>query len=276
MLETNKFVRILGPCSVQSEEIYLDAASKLYPIMKGRDWYFKASFDKANRTSINGGRGPGLEESIELFKKVKKLYPGIKLTTDVHEPWQCEKLAGVIDLVQIPAFLCKQTDLIIAAAEHFDTMNIKKGQWLGPQNLIKSLDKIKSANSKCKAWICDRGSNMGFDHLVTDFTIIDELKDAYDKVILDCTHSTQRSRKFHGKQGDPILGGKLFLIAPIMGYDGVFAETHPIPEISTSDADCQIHINRIEKLISHQDKIIDVNNSFPGPWGNLSYVGESK
>ena len=102
MLDTNKFVRILGPCSVQSEEIYLDAASKLYPIMKGRDWYFKASFDKANRTSINGGRGPGLEESIELFKKVKKLYPGIKLTTDVHEPWQCEKLAGVIVIAFVP------------------------------------------------------------------------------------------------------------------------------------------------------------------------------
>ena len=237
MITTNKkdFVRILGPCSVDSEEIYLSTAKKLYSIMKGKDWYFKASFDKANRTSIYGGRGPGLDESIRLFKKVKQLYPDIKLTTDVHEPWQCDKLSGIIDLVQIPAFLCKQTDLIIASAQNFDKMNIKKGQWLGPQNLIKSVDKVKSVNKNCETWICDRGSNFGFDHLVTDLTIVDELKEAYDKVILDCTHSTQRSRKFHGKQGDPVLGGKLFLIAPTMGYDGVFAETHPIPDESISD-----------------------------------------
>jgi 2-dehydro-3-deoxyphosphooctonate aldolase (KDO 8-P synthase) len=261
MINTNKkdFVRILGPCSVQSEDIYLGTAKLLYPIMNGRDWYYKASFDKANRTSIYGGRGPGLDDSIRLFKKVKKLYPDIKLTTDVHEPWQCEKLAGIIDLVQIPAFLCKQTDLIIASAEHFDKMNIKKGQWLGPQNLIKSVDKIKSVNKNCEAWICDRGSNFGFDHLVTDLTIVDELKEAYDKVILDCTHSTQRSRKFHGTQGDPILGGRHFVGASVYNYDGIFAETHPVPAESCSDADCQIHVNRIQRLIEHQDAIIDTN-----------------
>tara|TARA_R100001126_G_C4863145_1_gene168623 strand:+ start:640 stop:1455 length:816 start_codon:yes stop_codon:yes gene_type:complete len=270
MKTNDNFVRILGPCSVQNEDIFLDVVNKLYPLMKGTDWYLKGSFDKANRTSIKGGRGPGLEESIRIFKKVKSIYPDVKITTDVHETWQCEKLVGVVDLIQIPAFLCKQTDLIIASAEHFDKINIKKGQWLGPDILVDSVDKVRAANSKCEAWICDRGSNLGYDHLVTDFTIIDELKDAYDKVILDCTHSTQRSRKFYGKQGDPILGGKLFLSAPIMGYDGVFAETHPIPEISTSDADCQIHVNRMEKLLAHQQEIMDVAKKFPGPWGTLS------
>ena len=131
---TNFF--ILGPCSIENEENYLKSLEFLKPYMKNRDWYFKASFDKANRTSINGGRGPGLEYSIELLKQVKKDNPNIRLITDIHEPWQAEKLSEIIDVVQIPAFLCRQTDLIVESAKYFNKINIKKGQWLGPNNLI--------------------------------------------------------------------------------------------------------------------------------------------
>ena len=134
-------VWIVGPCSMESIEFYLDTAKKLYKTMKGKNWYYKASFDKANRTSLYGGRGPGLEDALEAFKLVKQEFPDIKLVTDVHETHQVEKLADYIDCIQIPAFLCRQTDLIVESARHFNFINIKKGQWLGPENMIKSLDK---------------------------------------------------------------------------------------------------------------------------------------
>ena len=121
------YLRILGPCSVQDRKTYLDIGDKLVKLMEGyNNWYYKASFDKANRTSIYGGRGPGMEESIDLFYEIKEKYPNIKLTTDIHEPWQAEKLKGLIDVIQIPAFLCKQTDLLVASAENFDIVKEKQ------------------------------------------------------------------------------------------------------------------------------------------------------
>lgn len=258
-MENKDYLRILGPCSVQDRETYLKIGDEVARLMSNYDnWYYKASFDKANRTSIFGGRGPGLEESLELFHEMKERHPGIKLTTDIHEPWQAEKLKEVIDVIQIPAFLCKQTDLLVAAAENFKIVNVKKGQWLGPDTLLVSIDKIKSTNSKCEAWICDRGSNFGYDKLITDLTIVDELKQSYDKVILDCTHSTQRSRKVYGKQGDPVLAKRHFLAAPIYNYDGVFAEIHTNPSSSPSDGDCMIEMKDMKSLISRQQRVIEL------------------
>ena len=153
-----KYTWILGPCSLENRELYMKCADHLVPMMKGKDWFFKASFDKANRTSIHGGRGPGMEEGIRLFKEVKERHPGIRLTTDVHETWQVEQLREVIDCIQIPAFLCRQTDLIVECARYFDIINVKKGQWLGPDNIIKSLDKIKNTNPDAQAWLTERGS----------------------------------------------------------------------------------------------------------------------
>ena len=246
---------ILGPCTIANRERYLNTADHLVEIMGDRDWYYKASFDKANRTSLYGGRGVGLEEGIELFREVKEKHPTIKLTTDIHEVWQGEKLAGGIDLVQIPAFLCRQTDLIVASAQSFDKVNIKKGQWIGPNNLIKSLDKIKDTDPSTEAWVCDRGSNYGYDKLIVDFTIIEELKKCYDKVVIDCTHSTQRSRHVYGTQGDRSLAEKYLLSSGVFGYDAVFAEVHPHPPSSTSDADCQIDLSRVDYLITKQEEI---------------------
>ena len=184
-----------------------------------------------------------------MWKEAKKRYPNLALTTDIHECWQAEELTGLIDIVQIPAFLSRQTDLIVESAKHFSVVNIKKGQWLGPNNLVVSVDKIKETNEDCEAWITDRGSNFGYHDLFVNFGIVDELKQYYDKVILDCTHSTQRSRSVYGTQGDPILAGRYFIACDIFNYDGVFAEVHPNPPESVSDAECAIHLDDLSELV---------------------------
>jgi 2-dehydro-3-deoxyphosphooctonate aldolase (KDO 8-P synthase) len=195
-------VWILGPCSLENRDLFFECLEKINSIMaNGDNWYMKASFDKANRTSLHGGRGPGLDLAKEVWKEAKEAYPYVKFTTDVHECWQLEELVGLIDVIQIPAFLSRQTDLVLESAKLFPTVNIKKGQWLGPNNLIVSVDKIKEVNPDCQAWVTDRGSNFGYHDLFVNFGIVDELKEHYDKVILDCTHSTQRSRSVYGTQG---------------------------------------------------------------------------
>ena len=183
------------------------------------------------------------------------MFPNVRFITDVHETHQVEQLVGLVDVIQIPAFLCRQTDLIVESAKHFNRINIKKGQWLGPNNLIKSVDKVKETNPDCEAWICDRGSNFGYHDLFVNFGIVDELKEHYDKVILDCTHSTQRSRAVYGTQADRQLAERYFLAADIFNYDGIFAEVHPNPSASVSDADCQIHLSDLKGLIEKAKKI---------------------
>lgn len=246
---------IIGPCALENEDMYLRTLAALLPLMSGKDWYFKSSFDKANRTSIEGERGVGLKKAVKIFKRAKKKFPSTKLTTDVHIPDQVHQLSGLIDLIQVPAFLCRQTDLIVECAKHFNKVNIKKGQWIGPHNLAVSVDKIRQTNPNCEAWITDRGSTFGYHQLLVDFTIVDELKKYYDKVILDCTHSVQRSRKVYGVQGDRKLAEKYFLAAPVFEYDGTFAEIHPNPEKAISDGDCQIELSKFRDLIWKQGLI---------------------
>jgi len=242
-------VWILGNCAME-RDVFFETLKYLKPLMQGKDWYMKTSFDKANRTSIKGGRGDGLIKSMWVWKEAKRRYPDIKLTTDIHEPDQAYNLKAIgIDVIQIPAFLCRQTDLIVECAKLFDKINIKKGQWLGPNNLIKSVDKVKETNPDCEVWITDRGSNFGYNDLFVNFGMVDELKKYYDKVILDCTHSTQRSREVYGTQGDPVLAERYFQAADIFNYDGVFAETHPRPLESPSDGECMIPLYRIGQLI---------------------------
>jgi 2-dehydro-3-deoxyphosphooctonate aldolase (KDO 8-P synthase) len=243
-------VWILGPCSIENPDTFLTCLDEIDILMRPEDdWYMKASFDKANRTSLHGGRGPGLSEALEIWKHAKSIHPNVKFTTDVHECWQVEHLAGIIDAIQIPAFLCRQTDLIVECAKNFPVVNVKKGQWLGPNNLLASVDKIKETNENCQAWICDRGSNFGYHDLFVNFGIVDELKQYYDKVILDCTHSTQRSRAVYGTQGDPVLAGRYFVSADLFNYDGVFAEVHPNPKESVSDGECLIDLKDLGDLV---------------------------
>lgn len=249
---------ILGPCSMEDESLYMDTAETLCNIMEGKNWIYKSSFDKANRTSIRGGRGPGFEEGLRLFRMAERAFPGIRLTTDIHEPWQASWLAPHIDVAQIPAFLCRQTDLLVECANHFDILNVKKGQWMSPWNIIKTVDKIKETNPAAEAWLTERGVPLGYDHLVIDPTIVDAIKDsAWDRYILDATHSVQRSRRVHGRQGDRELAKRYFLAAPVLRYDGVFAETHPEPEKAISDGDCQIRLEEMEELIETQRRIME-------------------
>ena len=242
---------ILGPCSIENRDLFFECMEKIDAIMREYDvWYMKASVDKANRTSLHCGRGPGLDEALEIWREAKEKYPNIKFTTDVHECWQIHKLADIIDVAQIPAFLSRQTDLITESDRVFPVVNIKKGQWLGPNNLVASVDKIKETNPDCQAWITDRGSNFGYHDLFVNFGIVDELKQYYDKVILDCTHSTQRSRGVYGTQGDPTLAARYFVSADLFNYDGVFAETHPKPLESVSDGECLIPLDELELLVN--------------------------
>ncbi len=259
-------VWILGPCSLEDEKTFLKTFNHLSTIMDGREWYMKASFDKANRTSLHGGRGPGLEYCLDVWNNLKKDNPNVRLLTDVHETHQVEKLASVIDCVQIPAFLCRQTDLIVECAKHFSKINVKKGQWLGPNNLIKSVDKIKDTNEQCEAWICDRGTNFGYHDLFVNFGIVDELKQHYDKVILDCTHSIQRSRAVYGSQGERSLAERYFVSAAVFGYDGVFAEVHPDPPQATSDGDCQIYLDKIKHLVAMADTVAVASRGLHEEW----------
>lgn len=204
-----------------------------------------------------------LKKVLIFLKRLRKLFPDIKLTTDVHEVWQVKKIAPYIDVVQVPAFLCRQTDLIVECAKYFDTVNVKKGQWLGPRNIIKTVDKIKETNPNCQAWLTERGSAFGHEHLVVDFTIVDVIKQsAWDKIILDCTHSVQRSREIYGVQGDRVLAERYFLASKILGYDGVFAETHPHPPDAISDGDGQIFLNRIKMLVEKHEQISGIVSNF--------------
>jgi len=239
---------ILGPCSLESKEIVKKVIDELYPIMTGKNWYFKGSFDKANRTSIYSNRGPGLDEGKEIFAWIKNSYPGIKTVTDIHEPWQAKELRYLIDMVQIPAFLCRQTDLITEAAKWFNEINVKKGQWLAPQSMEHVVTKIKEVNPNCKVYITERGTSLGYSGLIPDFRAVDILKSFSDGVILDCTHSTQKP-KGDTTGGDRELAKKYALAAKIFEYDGVFIETHPDPKNAISDADSQVELEWIRKHI---------------------------
>ena len=240
---------IIGPCSLETYELSYEVLKKVHPYMGEKDFYFKGSFDKANRSSITGKRGPGLEEGLNIFKQLKKDFPGLQTTTDVHEVHQVEKLSEVIDLIQIPAFLCRQTDLLVESAKHFNKVNIKKGQWMSPQNMVKGVDKLKTTNYNCDVWVCERGTALGYSQLIVDFASVDILKEHFDKVILDCTHSAQLTKPNGRIGGNPKLAERYFKAAEIFGYDGVFVEAHPTPSLSYSDADSVLPLDVMENLL---------------------------
>ena len=239
---------ILGPCSIENRDLFFQVAESLYPKMKGKEWYLKGSFDKANRTTLKANRGPGLSASIDIFDEIKKKFPGIKLITDVHECWQINHLIGQVDVLQIPAFLCRQTDLLANAASNFKKINIKKGQWMSAEQMAYVVEKAKKSNPTCEVWITERGSQFGHDRVIVDFRSVEVMKKFADQVILDCTHSTQMSGAgFTG--GDRELAKKYAQTAKTFGYDGVFIETHPDPENAISDKDSQIELSWIENWI---------------------------
>lgn len=240
---------IVGPCSLESYEVAEAVLDGIYEQMKGKDWYFKGSFDKANRTNIEGDRGPGLDQGIQIFKRLKQKYPGVKLITDIHESYQADLLKDYVDAIQIPAFLCKQTDVILAAAHNFDVINIKKGQWVTPKTVVGAISKVRSVNPDAEVWVTERGTQFGYGQLLVDFGSVPYLKQHFDKVIFDVGHSTQRVKETGRNGGDYKLAMKYMQAADIFEYDGVFVEVHPNPEDAISDQDSQLSINNFLNLI---------------------------
>lgn len=291
LMQPNTFPILLGPCVIESKEIVFECAEKIKEVCLNLSqspglqdfnfissvdqikahadfeestsvssktnvvFIFKASFDKANRSSIKGFRGPGLEEGLEILSEVKAKY-GFPLVSDIHDCSQAKNSAEVLDILQIPAFLCRQTDLIVAAAETGKVLNIKKGQFLSPPEVLNIYNKCKDSGNT-NVYICERGNSFGYNNLVVDMRMFEQVREMGVKTIFDATHSCQ----LPGAGGDKSLGNSDF--APILakaavaaGATGIFAETHPRPNEALSDGPNMIAIDKLEKSLSSILKIL--------------------
>jgi 2-dehydro-3-deoxyphosphooctonate aldolase (KDO 8-P synthase) len=241
---------IAGPCVIESAELLDTVAQRLVEINQrlGTDIIFKASFDKANRTSIHSFRGPGLERGLQMLDDVKSRY-GLRLLTDIHESWQAEAAGEVCDVLQIPAFLCRQTDLLVAAARSGCIVNIKKAQFLSGRDMRYPVEKALQSGAK-EVWLTERGNMMGYGTLVVDFRNISDMLDIVPTVIMDCTHSVQRPDAQGGKTGgDRRFVPAMALAAKAFGATGYFFEVHPSPDEGLSDAANMLQLDKLEALI---------------------------
>lgn len=243
---------IAGPCVIESQELLYTVAEKLVEINQKLevDIIFKASFDKANRTSISSFRGPGLERGLEMLANVKSKY-GLKLLTDIHESCQAEAVGQVVDVLQIPAFLCRQTDLLVAAAQTGKIVNIKKAQFLSGPDMKYPVEKAKEAGA-AEVWLTERGNTFGYNNLVVDFRNIPDMKEIVPTVIMDCTHSVQRPGAMGGKTGgDRRFVPSMALAAKAFGATGYFFEVHPNPDKGLSDGPNMLELDKLESLIAN-------------------------
>ena len=241
---------IAGPCVIESAELLDTVAAKLVEINKKLGTYiiFKASFDKANRTSIRSFRGPGIDRGLQMLNDVKKKY-GLRLLTDIHEAWQAKPVGEVVDVLQIPAFLCRQTDLLIAAARTGKTVNIKKAQFLSGRDMRYPVEKAQDAGAS-EVWLTERGNMLGYNNLVVDFRNIPDMLELVSTVIMDCTHSVQRPGGADGKTGgDRRFVPQMALAAKAFGATGWFFEVHPTPDLGLSDAANMLELEKLEGLI---------------------------
>ncbi|MFV0398982.1 MAG: 3-deoxy-8-phosphooctulonate synthase [Bacteroidales bacterium] len=248
--DINKPVFIAGPCVIESAQLLDEVASVLADISKRLDvqLIFKASFDKANRTSIRSFRGPGMEKGLTMMSDIKSKY-GLPLTTDIHESYQAKPVGEVVDIIQIPAFLCRQTDLLVAAAETNKTINIKKAQFLSGVDMKFPVEKVKEAGNP-KVWLTERGNMYGYNNLCVDFRNIDDMLQICPRVVMDCTHAVQRPGGNNGTTG----GNRNFvpsmaLAAKAFGANGYFFEVHPDPDNALSDGPNMLYLDQLEKLI---------------------------
>jgi len=248
-----------GPCVIESETCCLDIANRLVDIGKKTDVgiIFKASFDKANRTSLNSFRGPGIEKGLDILLTVRQK-TSLPIMTDVHEPLQAAVAGKVVDCLQIPAFLCRQTDLLCACAQTDKPVNIKKGQFLSPEEMKNAVDKIRTCGNE-KITLTERGTFFGYHRLVNDMTAIEEMKQLGYPVIFDATHSTQQP----GGLGNASAGRRE--MAPILaraaiaaGANGLFIEVHTEPKKSKSDSACIMPIDWLEELLKVCKKIFNL------------------
>ena len=241
---------IAGPCVIESAELLDTVAARIVEIQKstGLKFYFKASFDKANRTSIHSFRGPGLERGLQMLVDVKQKY-GLPLLTDIHESYQAAAAGQVVDVLQIPAFLCRQTDLLVEAARTGCVVNIKKAQFLSGDDMRYPVEKCREAGAH-EVWLTERGSMFGYNNLVVDFRNLPIMQQYADRVIMDCTHSVQRPGGAGGKTGgDRQFVPQMAMAAKAFGAQGYFFETHPDPDHALSDGPNMLPLDSLEPLV---------------------------
>lgn len=242
---------VAGPCVIESAELLDCVAQRLVEINNklGTEIIFKASFDKANRTSISSYRGPGLDKGLQMLADVKSKW-GLKLCTDIHEAWQAAPAGEVIDVIQIPAFLCRQTDLLVAAAKTGRTVNIKKAQFLSGEDMKYPYEKAIESGAK-EVWLTERGNMYGYNNLVVDFRNIADMLKIAPTVVMDCTHSVQRPGAAGGKTG----GNREFVpamaeAAKAFGANGFFFEVHPTPDAALSDGPNMLSLDELESVVA--------------------------
>ncbi len=246
----HRLLLIAGPCVLQDDELTLHIADHLSQLADRQpiQLVFKASFDKANRTSIQSYRGPGLESGLQSLARVSKSF-GMPVTTDIHEAGQAAPAAEVCHLLQIPAFLARQTDLLIAAAKTGRAVNVKKGQFMAPWDMRHVVSKLSESGCE-NILLCERGTFFGYGQLVSDFRSLVQMRDLGVPVVFDATHSVQQP----GGMGDK-TGGNREMVAPLtraataVGIDGLFLETHPDPDSSPSDGPNMVPLNELESLL---------------------------
>ena len=242
---------IAGPCVIESAALLNTVAQELVRINRQYDIniIFKASFDKANRTSIHSFRGPGLDKGLQMLADIKAEY-GLQILTDIHESYQAEAAGEVCDVLQIPAFLCRQTDLLVAAAKTEKTINIKKAQFLSGADMRYPVEKAIESGAK-EVWLTERGNSFGYNNLVVDFRNIPDMKEIVPTVIMDCTHSVQRPGAGNGKtSGDRRFVPSMALAAKAFGATGYFFEVHPNPDKGLSDGPNMLELDKLEQLIA--------------------------
>lgn len=252
---------IAGPCVIESEEEVLMIARSLKSIAtKGKlDLFFKASFDKANRSSGSKYRGPGIEEGLRILNRVKNEV-GVKVVTDIHEPWQADIVAEVVDMIQIPAFLCRQTDLLIAAAKTGKIISVKKGQFMAPWDMQYVVDKIVNAGNN-QIMLCERGTSFGYNRLVVDMTGIYEMKKIGYPVVMDATHSVQLpGGKGYESDGNREYVETLAKAGVAAGADALFFEVHPNPDQALSDGPNMVKLDEFECILQRVIRVYDAVN----------------
>ena len=262
---------IAGPCVLEDYDVVMRIAEKLLPLYQDArfDFYFKASFDKANRTSIDSFRGPGMEKGLKIFENIKSQF-GYKIVTDIHESYQAKPVGEVVDVLQIPAFLCRQTDLLVEAAKTSCKINIKKGQFLASQSMQFPVGKVlqtrgcsiinyDNANSH-DIWLCERGNTFGYGALVVDMKNLISMRQ-YAPVIFDATHSAQVPSVGSTTGGNSAIVPSLARAAAAVGVDGFFFETHYDPSIALSDGPNMIQIDALYLLLEDILKINNICNS---------------
>lgn len=246
----DKMILIAGPCVIENEKMIMQMAQTLKDIVSHHevDYYFKASFDKANRTSISSYRGPGIKEGMRILQRVKNEL-GLKIVTDIHEPWQAKIAAETADIIQIPAFLCRQTDLLIAAAKTGKTINIKKAQFLAPWDMKNVVKKVEESGNR-KILLCERGTSFGYNTLIVDMTAISEMKKLGYPVVMDATHSVQKPGGLGGATGgNREYVESLAKAAIAAGADALFFEVHPEPEKALSDGPNMVRLDEFAEML---------------------------